>query len=145
MSNAYSVRNAEWRRQLVAFIGRLSSQDLEKPAGGPPRWTVGGLLGHMAFYDLRAAAILARWKKDGISPSPIDVDIVNDAACPLFNAVAPDAVKRLVIEAAEAIDAVIDALDPAFLSRIETEGKPFRLNRAGHREHHLQQIEKALA
>jgi hypothetical protein len=65
MSNAYSVQNAEWRQQLVAFI--------------------------------------------------------------------------------EAIDAVIAALDPAFLSRIETEGKPLRLNRAGHREHHLQQVEKALA
>ena len=135
-----------WLIQPAAgvFVGRVSAQDLGMPAGGPG-WTVGGLLGHLAFYDLRAAAILARWKKDGISPSLIDIDIVNDAARPFFNAVAPDIVKLLAIEAAEAIDTAIDALDPAFLSRIESEGKPFRLNRAGHREHHLQQIEKAMA
>jgi hypothetical protein len=99
----------------------------------------------MAFYDIRAVALLARWKKDGISPSPNDVDIVNDATRPLFNAVPPGEMKRIVIEAAAAIDAAIDGLDPAFLAKIETEGKPVRLNRAAHREHHLEQIEKALA
>ena len=52
--------------------------------------------------------------------------------------------KRRVVDAAVAVDATIDALDPKFLSWIETEGKLFRLNRAGHREHHLEQIEKAL-
>jgi hypothetical protein len=99
----------------------------------------------MTFYDQRALVLLARWKKDGIAPSPLDVDVVNDASRPLFNAVAPQEMKRLVVEAAEAIDAAIDALDPQYLSRIETEGKPVRLNRAAHREHHLGQIEKALA
>jgi predicted nuclease of predicted toxin-antitoxin system len=48
-------------------------------------------------------------------------------------------------KAAIAIDAAIDTLDSDFLARIETEGKPFRLNRASHREHHLEQIEKARA
>jgi hypothetical protein len=90
-------------------------------------------------------ALLERWKKAGIVPSPLDIDIVNDAARPLLNAVAPGEMKRLVVDAAMAVDAAIDALEPDFLSRIETEGKPFRLNRAGHREHHLEQIEKALA
>jgi hypothetical protein len=99
----------------------------------------------MTFYDQRALVLLARWKKDGIAPSPLDVDVVNDASRPLFNAVAPREMKRLVVAAAEAIDAAIDALDPQYLSRIETEGKPVRLNRAAHREHHLGQIEKALA
>ena len=71
--------------------------------------------GHLAFYDLRASVLLALWKTDGISPSPNDVDVVNDATKPLFNAVAPAEMKRLVVEAAAAIDAAIDALDPAFL------------------------------
>jgi uncharacterized damage-inducible protein DinB len=143
MSNAYSAQNAAWRERLVALTKRLSEKDMAKPAGGAG-WTVTGLLGHMAFYDQRALALLSKWKKDGISPSALDVDIVNDAARPLFNAVAPRMMKRLVVEAAEAIDAAIDALDPQFLSRIESEGKPVRLNRAAHREHHLDQIEKAL-
>ena len=88
---------------------------------------------------LMKAALTA---KDGISP--LDADIVNDAARPLFNAVAPGEMKRLVVDAAVAVDAAIDALNPELLSQIETEGKPFRLNRAGHRKHHFEQIEKAL-
>jgi len=144
MSNAYSAQNAVWRQRLVALTTRLSDKDLGKHAGGTD-WTICGLLGHMAFYDFRSVAILMRWKKAGVVPSPLDIDIVNDATRPLFNAVAPSEMKRLVVDAAEAIDAAIDALDPELISRIETEGKPFRLNRAGHREHHLEQIEKALA
>ncbi len=144
MSNAYSAQNAAWREKLISLTKRLSDKDLGRKAGGSG-WTVGGLLGHMAFYDLRSVAILRHWKKAGIAPSPLDIDIVNDAARPLFNAVAPAEMKRLVIDAAAAVDAEIDALDPDFLSRVETEGKPFRLNRAAHREHHLEQIEKALA
>jgi len=144
VSNVYSAQNAAWREKLVTIARRLSDQDLSRHAGGAG-WTVGGLLGHMAFYDFRALALLERWKKAGISPSPMDIDIVNDATKPLFNAAAPGEMKRLVVDAAEAIDTAIDALDHEFLARIEAEGKPFRLNRAGHREHHLEQIEKALA
>lgn len=144
MSNAYSAQNAVWREKLISLTKRLSDKELGRQAG-ESGWTVGGLLGHMAFYDLRSVALLERWKKDGIAPSPLDIDIVNDAARPLLNAVAPGEMKRLVVDAAVAVDAAIDALEPDFLSRIEPEGKPFRLNRAGHREHHLEQIEKALA
>jgi hypothetical protein len=69
--------------------------------------------------------------KEGISPSPLDADIVNDAAGPLFNAVAPGEMKRRLVDAAVAVDAAIDALNPELLSRTETEGKPFLLNRWG--------------
>ena len=144
MSNMYSAQNAAWREKLTAVVKRLSVKDMARPAGGTG-WTVGGLLGHLAFYDLRAVVILERWKKDGIAPSPLDVDVVNDSTRSLFNSVAAAEMKRLVIDAAAAIDAAIDALDPAYLSRIESDGKPVRLNRAAHREHHLGQIEKALA
>jgi hypothetical protein len=144
MSNAYSEQNAAWREKLIAVTRRLSDADLGRAAGGPG-WTVAGLLGHLAFYDLRASVLLARWKKDGITASPNDVDIVNDATKPLFNAVDHHEIRRLVVEAATTIDAAIDALDPAFVAKVEAEGKPVRLNRAAHRELHLEQIEKALA
>jgi hypothetical protein len=144
MSNAYSRQNAAWRERLTAVAGRLSPAGMKRPAGGPG-WTVTGLLGHLAFYDQRALTLVAKWKKDGISPSPLDIDVVNEAARPMFNAMAPDEAKKLVVETAAAIDAVIDAMDPQLLARIEADGKPVKLNRAAHREHHLAQIEKALA
>jgi len=144
MSNAYSAQNAAWRQKLIALTARLSDRDLGRAAGGPG-WTVGGLMGHLAFYDIRATVLLARWKKDGLSPSPNDVDVVNDATRPLLNAVAHHEIRRLVVEAATAIDAAVDSLDPGVLAKVESDGKPVKLNRAAHREHHLEQIEKALA
>ena len=143
MSNAYSTENHAWRERLTATLKRLADQDLARPAGGPG-WTVNGLLAHLAFYDLRAARLIEHWKSHAIEPSPLDIDISNDAMKPLLNAVAHHEIRRLVMEAAEAVDTAIEALDPGFLARIEAEGKPVRLNRAAHREHHLQQIEAAL-
>jgi hypothetical protein len=142
MSNTYSADNAAWRKKLETIVARLSDRDLARPVNHG--WTVGGLLAHMAFYDCRAVVLLERWKTNAMGPSPLDIDVVNDAMKPLCNAVAPAELRRLVMEAARGVDAAIDALDPGFLARIETDGKPVRLNRALHREHHLEQIEKAL-
>jgi len=143
MSNVYSADNAAWGKKLDSLVQRLSGRDLERPAGGPG-WTVGGLLAHLAFYDYRALVILKKWETNAVGPSPLDVDVVNDALKPLFNAMAPDGIRRLVCEAAQAIDAAIDAMDPGLLAQIEKVGTPVRLNRAAHRGHHLAQVEKAL-
>ncbi|HET6452093.1 MAG TPA: maleylpyruvate isomerase N-terminal domain-containing protein [Spirochaetia bacterium] len=143
MSNAYSADNRAWRERLASTVKGITDADLGKPAGGPG-WTVNGLLAHLAFYDLRAARLIEQWKAGAIGPSALDIDVSNDAMKSLFNAVAHHEIRRLVLEAAEAIDGAIDSLDPGFLSRIEAEGKPVRLNRAAHREHHLRQIESAL-
>jgi len=143
MGNAYSADNAVWRKKLESLPERLSDRDLEMPAGGSG-WTVKGLLAHLAFYDYRALAILKKWETNAVGPSPLDVDVVNDSLKPLFNAASPGEIRRLVREAAQAVDAAIDALDPGLLAQIQKEGSPVRLNRAAHREHHLAQVETAL-
>lgn len=143
MSNRYSADNAAWSKKLEALVARLSDRDLARPANHG--WSVGGLLAHLAFYDYRALVLLERWKTNAIGPSPLEVDVANDATRPLFNAVAPGELRRLVVEAARGVDAAIDALDPGFLARVEVDGTVVRLNRALHREHHLEQVEKALA
>jgi len=144
MGNAYSRDNEAWRKKLESLAGRLSDEDFLRPAGDHG-WTVGGVLAHMAFYDYRVLAILERWKTSAIGPSPHDTDIINDAMKPLFNAVRPAELRRIVVEAARAVDVAIDGLDPGFLARIDKEGTEVRLSRAHHREHHLGQIEKALS
>jgi len=143
MSNVYFADNEAWRKKLEALIERLSDRDLERPAGRHG-WTVGGVLAHLAFYDYRALAILKKWETNAIGPSALDTDVANDAMRPLLNGVAPGALRRIVVEAARAIDSAIDALDPGFLARIEKDGTVVRLSRALHREHHLAQVEKAL-
>ena len=144
MSNAYTAQNTAWREKLIALTRRLSDADIQHVVGARG-WTVGGILAHLAFWDQRALVLLETWKTRAIGPSAIDVDIVNEAMRPLCNAIPPRAVARMAAECAAAIDSAVEGLDAAILARIEAEGKPVRLDRAAHREHHLGQIEKALA
>jgi hypothetical protein len=141
MSNAYSAGNAASRKRLEDLVHRLTESDCAKTTG-PAGWTVGGTLAHLAFWDVRALRLLEKWKHVAIGPSAADVDILNEAMRPFLNALSPREVRRLTLDSAAAVDAAIDSLDPSFLSRIETEGTPVRLNRGTHREHHLAQVEK---
>ncbi len=142
MSNSFTAHNAAWRQKLDALLGQLKDTDMERPPG--PGWTIGGLLGHLAFWDQRAVVLLNKWKSSPMAASPIDVDVVNEAMRPFLNAIPPAAARRLARETAASIDAAIDALSTDFLAKVESEGKPVRLDRGAHREHHMEQIEKAL-
>lgn len=143
MSNSYSARNEAELDHLKRLAGSLTDEQMGRPAGGPG-WTVGGILGHLAFWDQRAVGLLRRWKSGGIGPSAVDVDAVNDAMRPLLNAIAPRVVAQLAISSAQDIDRWINSLDASMLAKVEAEGKPVRLDRAAHRAHHLEQIEKAI-
>jgi len=143
MHNAYTDNNTAWRENLVALAKRLGDADMARAAGGPG-WTIGGLLAHLAFWDQRAVVLLSKWKTQAMAPSAIDVDVVNEAMRPLCNAIPPRTVVSMAVTYAAAVDRAIDELDAAFLARIEAEGKPVRLDRGAHREHHMAQIEKAL-
>ena len=142
MSNKYSQSNREGLERLRSVVRRLTDEQMARSAGGLD-WTVGGLLGHMAFYDRRAVAILKKWKAQGISTSAMDVDVANDAMKPLLNALPPRKAAEIALDAAQAIDAEIDSLDPEMLTKVEANGTP-QLDRGSHRVHHVEQIEKAL-
>jgi hypothetical protein len=59
-------------------------------------------------------------------------------------ALPPRAAAQMAIDCASAIDRAIEQLDPAMLSKVETDGQTVRLDRADHRRMHLGQIEQAL-
>jgi len=142
MSNRYAAANTEWRERLLGLLNRLSDADMARVMDGPG-WTVGVALCHMAFWDHRARVLLKKWKSHGITDSPNDIDVVNDSMIPFFKAIPPAEIRRLVREEAEGIDSEIDGLSPDFLARVESDGKPMRLDRGKHREHHLTQIERS--
>jgi hypothetical protein len=110
----------------------------------PAGWTPAAVLGHLAFWDQRALTLIRKWQQEGITPSLNDTDVVNEASRPICLAVAPQAAIQLFIRVAEELDAVIAAMDPSFISRIETDGKTVHLNRAEHRRMHLQEIKEIL-
>jgi hypothetical protein len=144
MPRSFIEENAQQRERLRIFLTRLSDPDLARPLYGD--WTVGGVLAHMAFWDLRALVLMRRWKQTGVKePSAVDVDAINDAMRPLLLAIPPRQAAQMALDAATAIDREIEGLSPDFTAEIESQALPFRLDRAKHRLEHLDQIEAALS
>jgi hypothetical protein len=139
---SYVQENAIEREHLKASVSKLSDEELSRPLEAG--WTVSAVLAHLAFWDQRALVLLGKWEKEGIGPSPIDVDIVNEATRIHCLAIPPQTAVEMAINSASAIDAEIEHLSPDMAAAIEATGKTVRLNRAQHRREHLSQIEKAL-
>jgi hypothetical protein len=142
MSNAYTRENTTEREHLIALANRLTDQELSRPLEAD--WTVSGILAHLAFWDQRAVTLLEKWQQEGVGPSPLDTDVVNEAMRGLCVAIPPRAAAQMAIACASAIDQAIEQLDPAMLKKVETDGQTVHLNRAEHRRMHLGQIEQAL-
>ena len=134
--------NAAEREHLRSLANRLTDEELAHPLEAG--WTVSAVLAHLAFWDQRALVLIKKWEEEGISPSPIDTDIVNEVTRSHCLAIPPRAATELAISCAQNVDQAIERLGPEMAADIERIGKTVRLNRADHRRSHLGQIEKAL-
>ena len=130
------------RKRLEALVQRLSDAQLAQPMSDG--WTVAAVLAHLAFWDTRAAILVERWRRNGVSPSELDVHVVNDAAKPQWLALPPRAAAEGAVQAARAADAALDGCDEAFLHAIVA-ANAINVSRAVHRAEHLDQIEQALS
>ena len=72
--------NASENAHLRKLVDQLSDADLRLPMQAG--WTVAAVLGHMAFWDQRAITLIAKWQKEGVGPSAVDTDVVNEATRP---------------------------------------------------------------
>lgn len=142
MNNPYVKTNTDEREHLAALVNRLTVAELSRPLAAG--WTAAGVLAHLAFWDLRALTLLRKWQQEGIGPSPIDTDVVNEATRELCNAIAPRVAAQLALAAAAALDEAIAQLDRPQLAAVETGGTTVHLDRAAHRRLHLGEIEQAL-
>jgi mycothiol maleylpyruvate isomerase-like protein len=142
MEVSYLAHNQSERERLRTLAARLSDDDLARTLY--EGWTVAAVLAHVAFYDLRALALLQKWERGEGSPSPLDADAINAAMQPLCLAIPPREAARLAITAADAVDQKVETLSPEVLSTLREAGNPVNLNRWEHRGEHLVQIEHAL-
>ncbi len=140
----YIVENASERDRLAALVAQLSEEDLSRELDAG--WTVGAVLAHLAFWDQRVVAILDKWEQSGVIPTAPrgDPDIINDAAKPLFLAMAPRKAALLALEAAKAADTRVETLTPEALDALRAAGNPINPRRFEHRREHIDQIERAL-
>ena len=128
---------------MKALAARIGDADFERSLGHA--WRVRDALVHLAFWDLRAVALIERFEKQGVNASPADVDAINEAVRALGGSIPPHAAVTLAVRAAEAVDRKIEALPDRIVEAIPAAGNPFNLTRYVHRAEHLDEIERALS
>lgn len=143
MTGDWIHANRRSYQRLEQLVERLSSEQYQHIL--PGGWSVAALLGHLAFWDFRALALIQRWQVRGIAPSPVDIEDINAAVKPILSALDGPTAASLAVQAAEAIDQALEAAEPELIAAIEGLGGKFRLDRSLHRDEHLDQIEAVLA
>jgi hypothetical protein len=139
MNRPFIVENDRERNRLQLLVERLTDEELGLRMG--EGWTISAALAHLAFWDQRALVLMQKWKKTGVSPSPIDDDVTNDALLPLCKAIHPRVAADLSVAAAQAVDLELETTSANLIADIGNLGDRFRLYRSDHRKIHLDQIE----
>ena len=141
MDTSYVERNRDSQARLRDVLTRLSDDDLIRAL--PDGWTVADTLAHLAFYDRRAAILLARFAREGVFPSPYDYDTINEGLPYLTRLIPPRAVVAETLAAAEAADQAAAATPEGLIAEIRS-GNQVKLDRSEHRNNHLIDIEALL-
>ncbi|MFL5797767.1 MAG: maleylpyruvate isomerase N-terminal domain-containing protein [Actinomycetota bacterium] len=138
-------QNTRERERLRALVARLDDDDLRSSIYED--WTVAGVLGHIAFWDAWALALVRKVERgDPFSPSDAeadDVDTLNDATRLLIDSIAPRAAAELAVRLAEETDRRVASLPPERMYPNDADS-PLNAVRALHRAEHLDDIEAAL-
>jgi hypothetical protein len=144
----YVIDNRRELDRMRSITERLSEDELRQPVNDS--WTVAAVLGHIAFWDGRALALLDKLSRGApFTPSddePEDVDWINDASRPLIHAIPAGDAARLALQIAEETDRTIASLPPELAGRAwpSNSESPLNLSRADHRGEHLDEVEAAL-
>jgi len=129
---------------MRALIEGLDDDALNAPVN--EYWTVAGVLGHIAYWDIRVLVLAEKihrgepWVPGDAEP---DGDWLNDSTRPLIHAIRPRDASQLALRIAEQTDARVAELP---LDRLwpNDPDSPIYTGRWEHRAEHLDEIEAAL-
>jgi hypothetical protein len=136
--------NTRERERLRALVDGLSDDDLMAPVN--EYWTVAGVLGHIAYWDIRVLVLAEKidrgepWVLGDAEP---DGDWLNDSTRPLIHAIRPRDAAELALRIAEQTDARVAELPLDRLYPMDPDS-PIYPGRGEHRGEHLDEIEAAL-
>jgi hypothetical protein len=149
---SYLERNEESRRRLTSVVAGLTAADLGRTPAPTEEgsWTIGQILGHLAFWDRFRATLWRSAQAAGPDREPVDLpsdfsEMVNRGLAPFISAFASgsgDGLLREVIAAAEEVDGVIAGLPAEAPIAAVLAGHPSLLDRSMHRNQHIDQIER---
>lgn len=143
MATKYAAENAKSLARLRQFVNGVTDAELKLVIYNEG-WTVAVALGHLAFWDERRRIVLKTWKKNGVAQTPYVLDIVNDALIPILLAIPAKKAAALAVATAEKLDKEIEELPAEMITAIEALKEPTALDRAHHRNMHLDEIDALL-
>ena len=141
---SYVEANTRQRERLRTLVERLDDDALNMPVN--EYWTVAGVLGHMAYWDLRFQTLAEKIDRDEpwvAADQEPDGDWLNDSMRPLIHALAPWVAAELALRTAEETDALAAKLPLERLWPGDPDS-PISPARGEHRGEHLDEIEAAL-
>ena len=141
---SYIEVNTRQRERLRALVERLDDDALTAPVN--EYWTVAGVLGHMAYWDIRVLVLaekIDRGEPWSVGDAEPEGDWLNDSTRPLIHAIVPREAAQLALRIAEETDARVAALPLDRLWPLDPES-PINASRGEHRGEHLDEIEAAL-
>lgn len=141
---SYVATNDRERERLRLLVEGLDDDALNVPVN--EYWTVAGVLGHIAFWDIRVLLLadkVDRGEPFGPEDEEPEGDWLNDATRPLIHAIQPREAARLALRIAEQTDARVAELPPDRMAPRDP-GSPLYAERGDHRSEHLDEIEAAL-
>ena len=140
----YIQVNERERERLREFINRLDDDALAAPAN--EYWTVAGVLGHIAYWDIRVLVLaekIDRGEPWALGDAEPDGDWLNDSTRPLIHAILPRDAAQFALRIAEQTDARVAELPMDRLWPRDPDS-PIYAGRGEHRGEHLDEIEAAL-
>ena len=143
MERQFVMKNARARERLRKLVDSITDEEL-KLIIYKEGWTIAVALAHLAFWDERRRVLVRKWKQKGVTSSPFDEYIVNNALLPFLLAIPPRKAANLAIITAEALDRELEELSPDLVTAIKSLGDRHALNRSIHRKMHLDEIEVLL-
>jgi uncharacterized damage-inducible protein DinB len=141
---SYVESNTRERERLTALVERLDDDGLTAPVN--EYWTVAGVLGHIAYWDIRVLVLaekIARGEPWAAGDAEPEGDWVNETTRPLIHAIAPREAAQLALRTAEQCDALVAELPLERMWPGDPES-PINASRWEHRAEHLDEIEAAL-
>ncbi len=143
MDGQYVIENNKGRERLRQLVNDITDDELTLILY-KEGWTIAAALAHLAFWDERRLILVRKWRQQGITPSPMDENTMNDVLVPFFLEIPPRNAANLSISIAEELDRELENSSPEFVKAMESTGDRHALNRGIHRKMHLDDIEALL-
>ena len=143
VSAAFAESNRTQTERLGQIVQRLGTATLALRL--PNGWTVAVALAHLAFWDRQRLCLMRRWAAGKAASGAYDGDLFNETMQPLLELIPGEDAAAAAVRAAEEVDAfLLEVPDEVVAAALARPDAP-NLDRGSHREHHLDQVEKALA